>query len=123
MAGARVWIPRSEVPRIAQRLRDRRNASGMTQGDLAVRAGVARVTLVHWEKARWPHSVAAATVNALEAALQVPPGWLLGSGLHALPDPGVACGGRRRPGRRRSSVTDPNRPVPRDRPPRAAAAQ
>ncbi|WP_429559807.1 helix-turn-helix domain-containing protein [Paraburkholderia youngii] len=87
MAGMRVWIPRSEVPRIAQRLRDRRNASGMTQGDLAVRAGVARVTLVHWEKGRWPHTIPAATINALEAVLQVPPGWLLSAGTQPLPDP------------------------------------
>ncbi|MGF6810820.1 transcriptional regulator with XRE-family HTH domain [Paraburkholderia sp. Clong3] len=89
MAGTRVWMPRSDVPRIAQRLRDRRKASGMTQDDLAVRAGVARVTLGHWEKGRWPHTVAAATVNALEAALQVPPGWLLGPGTQPLPDPGL----------------------------------
>lgn len=87
MAGMRVWIPRSDVPRIAQRLRDRRKALAITQDDLAVRAGVARVTLVHREQGRWPHTVAAVTVNALEAALQVPPGWLLGPGTRPLPDP------------------------------------
>jgi transcriptional regulator with XRE-family HTH domain len=87
MARSRVWIPPSDGPRIAQRLRTRRKASGMTQRDLAVRAGVARVTLVRWEKGRWPRTVAAATVNALEAVLQVPPGWLLGPGTQPLPDP------------------------------------
>ncbi|MGF6508557.1 transcriptional regulator with XRE-family HTH domain [Paraburkholderia sp. 32] len=61
----------------------------MTQRDLAVRAGVARVTLQRWEKGRWPRTVAAATVDALEAALQVPPGWLLGPGTQPLPDPGL----------------------------------
>ncbi|WP_429289786.1 helix-turn-helix domain-containing protein [Paraburkholderia sp. CI3] len=87
MAGMRVWIPRSDVPRIAQRLRTRRKASAMTQDDLAVRAGVAKPALVHWEKGRLPHTVAPATVNALEAALQVPPGWLLGPEAQPLPDP------------------------------------
>ncbi|WP_429291464.1 helix-turn-helix domain-containing protein [Paraburkholderia sp. CI3] len=87
MAGMRVWMPRSDVPRIARRLRDRRKASAMTQDDLAVRAGVAKPTLVHREKGRWPRTVAAATVNALEAVLQVPPGWLLGPETQPLPDP------------------------------------
>ncbi|WP_434666227.1 helix-turn-helix transcriptional regulator [Paraburkholderia sp. A3BS-1L] len=85
----REWIPRSDAPQIAQRLRERREASGMTHADVARKAGVAKSTYVHWERGRVPDTLAAATVTALEAALQVPPGWLLSQGTQPLPAPGV----------------------------------
>ncbi|WP_083245673.1 helix-turn-helix transcriptional regulator [Paraburkholderia nodosa] len=50
MSGAREWIPLSLAAQFAQRLRDRRKASGMTQPELARKAGVAKSTYVHWER-------------------------------------------------------------------------
>ncbi|MEX3939863.1 helix-turn-helix domain-containing protein [Paraburkholderia sp. BR10937] len=85
MTGAREWIPPSLAPQFAQRLRDRRKASGMTQPELARKAGVAKSTYLHWERGLVPDSIAAATVNALEAALQVPKGWLLSHETEPLP--------------------------------------
>lgn len=87
MSGGREWIPRSDAWRIAQRLCERRKALGLTQAELAARAGVSQSTLVHWEKGRWPNAIATATVNALEAALQLPQGWLLSRDTEPLPDP------------------------------------
>ncbi|MFM0100857.1 helix-turn-helix transcriptional regulator [Paraburkholderia nemoris] len=92
MTGGREWIPRSDAWRIAQRLRERRKALGLTQTELAARAGVAQSTLVHWERGRWPDTVAAAMVNALDAALQAPQGWLLSRDTEPLPVPGVNAG-------------------------------
>jgi transcriptional regulator with XRE-family HTH domain len=86
MAGEREWIPRSDVPKIAQRLRERREASGLTQSELAREVGVARLTYVHWERGGLPGTLARAKVNALEAALQVPQGWLLCPEMLPLPD-------------------------------------
>ncbi|MFM0045447.1 helix-turn-helix domain-containing protein [Paraburkholderia sediminicola] len=87
MTGGWEWIPRSDAWRIAQRLRERRRAFGWTQAELAARAGVAQSTLVHWETGRWPNAIATATVNALEAALQLPQGWLLSHDVEPLLDP------------------------------------
>ncbi|MFM0074440.1 helix-turn-helix domain-containing protein [Paraburkholderia sediminicola] len=93
MTGGREWIPRSDARRIAQRLRERRRALGLTQAELATMAAVAQSTLVHWERGRWPDTVATATVKTLEAALQVPQGWLLSRDMEPLPDPGFNAGG------------------------------
>ena len=49
MTGGREWIPRSDAQRIAQRLRERRRALGLTQAELAARAGVARSKFVPWD--------------------------------------------------------------------------
>ncbi|WP_161950034.1 hypothetical protein [Paraburkholderia monticola] len=46
MTRDREWIPRSDAPRIAQRLRERRRAMGLTQQSLASQAGIARLTFV-----------------------------------------------------------------------------
>ncbi|NUY01472.1 helix-turn-helix domain-containing protein [Paraburkholderia sp. JPY169] len=88
MTGEREWVPRTDAAQIAQRLRERREASGMTQPELARKVGVARSTYVHWERGRLPGTLATATVNALEAALQVPQGWLLRHGMLPFPDLG-----------------------------------
>ncbi|MGF6973686.1 transcriptional regulator with XRE-family HTH domain [Paraburkholderia sp. JPY465] len=88
MTGEREWVPRTDAAQIAQRLRERREASGMTQPELARKVGVARLTYVHWERGRLPGTLATATVNALEAALQVPQGWLLRHGMLPLPELG-----------------------------------
>ena len=93
MTGGREWIPRSGALRIGQRLRERRRALGLTQAELAGRAGVAQSKFVHWEKGRWPNAIATATVDALEGALQAPQGWLLSHDMEPLPDP-VFNGGR-----------------------------
>ena len=92
MTGGREWIPRSDAQRIAQRLRERRRALGLTQAELAARAGVARSKFVHWEKAGLPSVIATATVYALEVALQVPQGWLLSDEMEPLPDSAFNAG-------------------------------
>ncbi|CAE6836917.1 helix-turn-helix domain-containing protein [Paraburkholderia nemoris] len=92
MSGGCEWIPRSDAWRIAQRLRERRKALGWTLAELAARAGVAQSTLVRWERGRWPDTIAAAMVNALDAALQAPQGWLLSRDTEPLPDPGGNAG-------------------------------
>ncbi|WP_028221937.1 helix-turn-helix domain-containing protein [Paraburkholderia oxyphila] len=89
MTRGRVWIPRPDAPQIAQRLRERRRSTGLTQAELAARADLAHSTFVHWEKGRLPDTLATATVNALEAALRVPPGWLMSHEAPPLPDPAV----------------------------------
>jgi DNA-binding XRE family transcriptional regulator len=66
MRGEREWIPRSGTPRIAQRLRERRRALGLTQAELAGRVGLARTAFVLWEKGRLPNTIAAAKVSALK---------------------------------------------------------
>ncbi|MEX3966809.1 helix-turn-helix domain-containing protein [Paraburkholderia sp. EG286B] len=86
MTRDREWFPRSDV-QIARRLRDRREAVGLTQRELARNVGVAESTYVHWERGRLPGSVAEGMVRALEAALQVPQGWLLGQEVLPLPEP------------------------------------
>lgn len=50
MTGDREWIPRADAPRIAQQLRERCRALGLTQVELAGRANLAKSTLVHWER-------------------------------------------------------------------------
>ena len=92
MTGAREWIPRADAQRVALRLRDRRRALGLTQVELAAAVGVAPPTYVHWEKGRVPGTIAAGTVKALEAALQIPHGWLLSHDAPPLPDPVVISG-------------------------------
>ena len=92
MTGGREWIPRSDAWRIAQRLSERRKALGWTQAELAAGAGVAQSTLVHWERGRWPDTIAAAMVNALDAALQAPQGWLLSHAMQPLLVPGFNAG-------------------------------
>ncbi|MEX3951073.1 helix-turn-helix domain-containing protein [Paraburkholderia sp. EG287B] len=87
MTRDREWFPRSDVLQIARRLRDRREAVGLTQRELARNVGVAESTYVHWERGRLPGSVAEGMVRALEAALQVPQGWLLGQEVLPLPEP------------------------------------
>ncbi|MFM0613186.1 helix-turn-helix domain-containing protein [Paraburkholderia nemoris] len=87
MTGGHEWIPRSGALRIGQRLRERRRALGLTQAELAGRAGVAQSKFVHWEKAGLPSTIATATLDALEVALQVPQGWLLSHDMQPLPDP------------------------------------
>jgi DNA-binding XRE family transcriptional regulator len=89
MTGAREWIPRSSAQRVAQRLRDRRRAMGLTQVELAAEIGVAPPTYVHWETGRVPDTIATITVKALAAALQIPEGWLLSPDAPSLPDPVV----------------------------------
>lgn len=92
MTGDREWIPRADAPRIAQRLRERRRALGLTQVELAGNAKLAKSTLVHWEKGRLPDTLSAGTVIALEAALQAPQGWLLSHEGQPLPDSGFESG-------------------------------
>ncbi|SOF00979.1 Transcriptional regulator, contains XRE-family HTH domain [Burkholderia sp. OK233] len=92
MSGGREWIPRSDGWRIAQRLCERRKALGLTQAELAARVGVAQSSLVHWERGRWPNTIAAAMVNALDTALQAPQGWLLSQDTEPLPVPGFNAG-------------------------------
>ncbi|MEX3968189.1 helix-turn-helix domain-containing protein [Paraburkholderia sp. EG286B] len=87
MTREREWFPRSDVPQIGQRLRDRREAVGLTQCELARQLGVGESTYVHWERGRLPGSVAEGMVRALEAALQVPQGWLLDHEVLPLPEP------------------------------------
>ena len=82
------WIPRFAAPQIARRLRERRRALGLTQVELAARADLAHSTYVHWEKGRLPDTLAAGTLIALQAALQIPQGWLLCHEMPPLPDPG-----------------------------------
>ncbi|WP_167337664.1 helix-turn-helix domain-containing protein [Paraburkholderia heleia] len=90
--GTRAWIPRADAQRVAQCLRDRRRALGWTQVELAAEVGVAHPTYVHWENGRVPDTIDAGTVKALEAALQIPEGWLLRQDA-PLPDPVVIRGG------------------------------
>ena len=86
MTRDRERIPRPDAPQIAKRLRDRREAVGLTQCELAHLVGVGESTYVHWELGRLPGSVAEGMVRALEAALQVPEGWLLGHAVQSLPE-------------------------------------
>jgi transcriptional regulator with XRE-family HTH domain/post-segregation antitoxin (ccd killing protein) len=88
MTGDHEWIPRADASQVAQRLRERRRAFGLTQVELAAAAHLAHATLVHWEGGRLPDTLAAATVIALEAALQVPQGWLLRHEMQPSPNPG-----------------------------------
>ncbi len=90
--GTRAWIPRSDAQRLAQRLRDRRRALGLTQVELAAWVGVAHPTYVHWENGRVPDTIDAGIVETLEAALQIPEGWLLSQDAPPLPDPVVIAG-------------------------------
>ncbi|CAB3776238.1 hypothetical protein LMG28614_00174 [Paraburkholderia ultramafica] len=90
MTGDREWIPRSDAPRIAQRLRERRRAMGLTQQSLASQSGVARLTFVRWEKGGLPRSMSADLLKSLETTLQVPPGWLVSHAAQPLPDPAVS---------------------------------
>ncbi|MEX3982150.1 helix-turn-helix domain-containing protein [Paraburkholderia sp. EG287A] len=87
MTREREWIPRPDAPQIAKRLRERREAVGLTQRELARQVGMAEWTYVRWELGRLPGSVAERVVRALEAALQVPEGWLLGHDVLPLPEP------------------------------------
>src|SRR6201994_5195797 len=89
MTRDREWIPRSDARRIAQRLRERRRAIGLTQDRLASKAGVARLTFLRWEKGGLPASLPADSLRALEATLQVPPGWLFSHAAQPLPVPAV----------------------------------
>ncbi|WP_321867140.1 helix-turn-helix domain-containing protein [Paraburkholderia tropica] len=92
VTGAREWIPRSCALRVAQRLRDRRRELELTQVELATEVGVAPPTYVHWETGRVLDTVAAETVKALEAALQIPDGLLLSPDAPPLPDSVVTNG-------------------------------
>ena len=58
MTGHREWTSRFAALRIAQRLRERREAWGLTQTELAARAGVAQSTFVRWETSRLPDLLA-----------------------------------------------------------------
>jgi DNA-binding XRE family transcriptional regulator len=66
------WIPRSGALRIGHRLCERRRAWGLTQTEVAARAGVAQSTFVHWETRRLPDTIAVATASTLATALQAP---------------------------------------------------
>jgi transcriptional regulator with XRE-family HTH domain len=93
MTRDREWIPRSDARRIAQRLRERRRAMGLTQDRLASKAGVARLTFLRWEKGGLPGSMPADSLRVLEATLQVPPGWLFSHAAQPVPDPAVRVDG------------------------------
>ena len=53
---------------------------------------MAQSTLVQWERGRLPDTIAVATVNALDASLQAPQGWLLRHAMQPLPVPGFNAG-------------------------------
>ena len=92
MTGTRGWIPRADAQRVAQRLRDRRRALGLTQVELAAGVGVAHPTYAHWENGRVPDTIDAGILKTLEAALQIPEGWLVSQDAPPLPDPAVIAG-------------------------------
>jgi transcriptional regulator with XRE-family HTH domain len=85
MAAGRKAVLLPDTVRIGQRLRERRRALRLTQEELVERAGLSRPTLMRWEKGEIPRSIATRRLQLLEAALQVPQGWLLGHDAEPVP--------------------------------------
>lgn len=72
----RTYIPRSLAPDLAARARIRREALGKSVSEMAALVDVTPPTIARWESGDLPASMTPTRIEAWEAALQVPAGWL-----------------------------------------------
>ncbi|WP_321809182.1 MULTISPECIES: helix-turn-helix transcriptional regulator [unclassified Burkholderia] len=73
----RKYIQRSLAPDLAARARIRREALGKSVSEMAALVDVTPQTIARWESGDLPASMTPTRIEAWEAALQVPVGWLL----------------------------------------------
>ncbi len=85
-------LPRTAIPRslwldISTRARSRRAALELNFAEMAELVGVTGPTIARWESGDLPDSMRTTKLEAWEAALQAPVGWLLSPEDKVLPDP------------------------------------
>lgn len=86
----RIYIPRSLAPDFAARARNRREALRKSVPEMAALVHVTPLTVARWESGNLPGSMLRTRIDAWEAALQVPAGWLLSPEDKILPKPVIS---------------------------------
>lgn len=88
----RTPIARSLAPEIAARARARRESLRRSVQQLAALVDVTPPTIARWESGDLPDSMRSTRINAWEAALRVPSGWLLSPDGKSVPEPSIEDG-------------------------------
>ncbi|WP_196806465.1 helix-turn-helix domain-containing protein [Methylobacter luteus] len=82
-------LPLTQLDLLAVRARERRKALKLSRKEVALKAGISVATLISREKSI-PNNIRQASINAWEAALEVPKGWVLNTEIEIpVPEPVV----------------------------------